>query len=296
MNDYRLNLWSNFSKHKTYQSLSEIYTSIRDGTYKNEIQRIRTFLKDGDVESSKKEKNELLAFTTTGIFHDKRRRKSENLIKYNGLVVLDIDKLKNHDEVDKVFSKATQIEETKMVFISPSGLGIKIVVETNNTNPNLHTTVYKKVVEYYQKELKVEFDTQTCDIARLCFVSYHENAYLNLESKILEIPQEETKVATLEKDDDTFNLSMEIAIGFTENFQKFTENNRNNFIALLAKNCCGYGLNKNLVLDYCIKKYVEDGFNEQEVSYIVSNSYKTNQFGKWKASLNKQLLIRKNKL
>ncbi|MCT4318806.1 BT4734/BF3469 family protein [Elizabethkingia anophelis] len=295
MNDYRLNLWSNFSKHKTYQSLSEIYTSIRDGTYKNEIQRIRTFLKDEDVESSKKEKNELLAFTTTGIFHDKRSRKSENLIKYNGLVVLDIDKLKNHDEVDMVFSKAIQIEESKMVFVSPSGLGIKIIVETNNTNPNLHTQVYKKVVEYYQKILELEFDTQTCDIARLCFVSYDENAYLNLESKILEIPQEEeTKVATLERvGNDTFNLSMEIAIEFTENLQKFTENNRNNFVALLAKNCCGYGLNQNLVLDYCTKKYVEDGFDEQEVSYIVSNSYKTNQFGKWKARLNKQLLSRK---
>ncbi|OPC00745.1 hypothetical protein BAS10_00470 [Elizabethkingia meningoseptica] len=293
MNDYRLNLWSDFSKHKTYLPLSEIYVNIRDGTYKNEIQRIRTFLNDGEVESAKKEKNELLAFTTTGIFHNKRSRKSENLIKYNGLVVLDIDKLKNHDEVDKVFNKAILVEETKMVFRSPSGLGIKIIVETNNTNPNLHTTVYKKVVEYYQKELEVEFDTQTCDIARLCFVSYDENAYWNLESKILEIPQEETKVTTLEKDDDKFNLSMEIAIGFTENFQKFTENNRNNFVALLAKNCCGFGLNKNLVLDYCIENYVEDGFDEQEVSNIVSNSYKLNPFGKWKGSLNKQLLSRK---
>ncbi|MCL1663328.1 hypothetical protein M2T78_03625 [Elizabethkingia ursingii] len=293
MNDYRLNLWNDFSKHKTYQSLSEIYVNIRDGTYKNEIQRIRTFLYDGEVESAKKEKNELLAFTTTGIFHNKRSRKSENLIKYNGLVVLDIDKLKNHDEVDKVFNKAILVEETKMVFRSPSGLGIKIIVETNNTNPNLHTTVYKKVVEYYQKILGVEFDTQTCDIARLCFVSYDENAYWNLESKILEIPQEETKVTTLEKDDDKFNLSMEIAIEFTGNLQKFTENNRNNFVSLLAKNCCGYGLNQNLVLDYCIKKYVEDGFDEQEVSYIVSNSYERNQFGKWKARLNKQLLSRK---
>lgn len=144
--------------------------------------------------------------------------------------------------------------------------------------------------------MEVEFDTQTCDIARLCFVSYDENAYWNLESKILEITQEETKVTTLEKDDDKFNLSMEIAIGFTENFQKFTENNRNSFVALLTKNCCGYGLNQNLVLDYCIKNYAEEGFDEPEVSYIVSNSYKRNKLGQWKASLNKQLLSRKNKL
>lgn len=68
MNDYRLNLWSNFSKHKTYQSLSEIYVNIRDGTYKNEIQRIRTFLYDGEVESAKKEKKRTFSVYYNGNF------------------------------------------------------------------------------------------------------------------------------------------------------------------------------------------------------------------------------------
>lgn len=295
MSDYRINIWGEFVNHMEYKYLSEIFSDIKSGVYEEKIKKIRTLLLDGDIESSNKLKKELLGFTTSGIFYFNKSRKQENLLKYNGLVILDIDYLKNYGEVDMIFEKIIRIEETKMAFRSSSGLGIKIIVETNNNDPNKHTIVYKEVVKYYQVILGVEFDTKTCDIARLCFVSYDENAYLNLESKIFEVSiiEESKDTKPVKTNDKLFELKMRIIIEFTERLQKFEEGNRNQFIFLLARNCSSYGgIDRELVVEFCIEKYEEDGFDGNEIRNIIIAVYKryNHEFGKWTPKLNKQLI------
>jgi VirE N-terminal domain. len=294
MSDYRINIWGEFVNHIEYKYLSEIFSDIKSGVYEEKIKKIRTLLLDGDIESSNKLKKELLGFTTSGIFYFNKSRKQENLLKYNGLVILDIDYLKNYGEVDMIFEKIIRIEETKMAFRSSSGLGIKIIVETNNNDPNKHAIVYKEVVKYYQVILGVEFDTKTCDIARLCFVSYDENAYLNLESKIFEVSENtEIKIKRPKENvDELFELKMKITVEFTEKYQKFEESNRNQFIYLLSKNCNVYGMKKDLVIDYCLVNYRETGFEEKEIRQTITDAYKNRsfEFGKWKLSLDKKIL------
>lgn len=295
MNVFNLDIWENY-KHSEIKYLFEIYDFIMEGKYKNEIEKIRLLFKKGKKKEADKLKNELPGFTTSGIFDTDRRK--ENLIKYYGLMVLDIDKLESEEEVEQIKEKARNMPETKMAFVSPSGLGLKIIVETNNTDVERHTEVYKELVEYYEKALEVELDSQTCDVARLCFFSYDENAYYNIDSKIFqsevlkntpkkEIRKEikikkEIKIQII-NDLEKYDKVIEEVICFTRKRQNYESGNRNRFVYLLVKNAKLGGVSDDIILEYCLNHYVEDDFIDKEIEDIVKSVYNDEkiEFGKF---------------
>lgn len=295
MNVFNLDVWENY-KHSEIRYLFEICDFIMEGKYKNEIEKIRLLLKKGKKKEADKLKNELPGFTASGIFDTDRRK--ENLIKYYGLMVLDIDKLESEEEVEQIREKAKKMPETKMAFVSPSGLGLKIIVETNNTDVERHTEVYKELVEYYEKALEVKLDSQTCDVARLCFFSYDENAYYNIDSEIFrsevlkntpkkEIRKEikikkEVKIQII-NDLEKYNKVIEEVVYFTGKRQKYESGNRNRFVYLLIKNAKLGGVSDDIILEYCLNHYVEDDFIDKEIEDIVKSVYNDEkiEFGKF---------------
>ena len=180
MNNYQIDVWENYDEQVGYLNFENILLAIKEGEFKSEITEIRNFLKENNKNKSDELKKRLLGFTVSAIFDEKRRK--ERVIKYYGVMVLDIDNLKDEEEIERIKKEIEKIEYTKMVFVSPSGLGLKIIVETNNTDVERHTEVYKELVKYYKNQLKVEFDSQTCDVSRLCFFSYDETAYYNCKN------------------------------------------------------------------------------------------------------------------
>ena len=180
MNNYQIDVWENYDEQVGYLNFENILLAIKEGEFKSEITEIRNFLKENNKNKSDELKKRLLGFTVSAIFDEKRRK--ERVIKYYGVMVLDIDNLKDEEEIERIKKEIEKIEYTKMVFVSPSGLGLKIIVETNNTDVERHTEVYKELVKYYENQLNVEFDSQTCDVSRLCFFSYDETAYYNCKN------------------------------------------------------------------------------------------------------------------
>lgn len=144
-------------------------------------------------------------------------------------------------------------------------------------------------------------DIKTCDVSRLCFLSYDPNIYYNPNSIIFnvnELDNESSKnkeilskvnIEENDVDDSTFELQMKCVFEFTSNLQKFEDGNRNSFVYLFAKNSNSFGLNMYLVRKYCKENFVENGFSVEEVSRTVKSSYENNKemSGKWKLVLNK---------
>ena len=268
MNNYQIDVWENYNEQLGYLSLENVFFAIKEAEFKSEITEIRNCLKENHKNKSDELKNSLLGFTVSAIFDEKRRK--ERVIKYYGVMVLDIDNLKDEEEVERIKKEIEKIEYTKMVFVSPSGLGLKIIVETNNTDVERHTEVYKELVNYYGNQLNVEFDSQTCDVSRLCFFSYDETAYYNCESKIF-ISKKEKKMMEnkVVSNGGEYNKVIERIIEFTKRKQRYVKGNRNRFVYLLVKNSKLGGVPEEIIREFCINNYVEKDFPVKEIESIM---------------------------
>ena len=293
MNNYQIDVWANYNEQVRYLNFENILLAIKEGEFKSEITEIRNSLKENNKNKSDELKNRLSGFTVSAIFDEKRRK--ERVIKYYGVMVLDIDNLKDEEEVERIKKEIEKIEYTKMVFVSPSGLGLKIIVETNNTDVERHTEVYKKLVNYYENQLNVEFDSQTCDVSRLCFFSYDETAYYNCKSKIF-ISEKDTKEEKkmmenkVVSSDGKYNKVIEEIIEFTKTKQKYEKGNRNRFVYLLVKNSKLGGVPEEIIREFCINNYVEKDFPIEEIESIME-VYNDDEikFGKYKYRYRKLL-------
>ena len=289
MNNYQIDVWKNYNEQAGYQNFENILLAIKEGEFKSEITEIRNSLKENNKNKSNRLKNSLSGFTVSAIFDEKRQK--ERVIKYYGVMVLDIDNLKDEEEVERIKKEIEKIEYTKMVFVSPSGLGLKIIVETNNTDVERHTEVYKELVNYYGNQLNVKFDSQTCDVSRLCFFSYDETAYYNCESKIF-ISKKEKKMMEnkVVSSDGKYNKVIEEIIEFTKTKQKYEKGNRNRFVYLLVKNSKLGGVPEEIIREFCINNYVEKDFPIEEIESIME-VYNDDEikFGKYKYRYRKLL-------
>ena len=289
MNNYQIDVWENYNEQLGYLSLENVFFAIKEAEFKSEITEIRNCLKENHKNKSDELKNSLLGFTVSAIFDEKRRK--ERVIKYYGVMVLDIDNLKDEEEVERIKKEIEKIEYTKMVFVSPSGLGLKIIVETNNTDVERHTEVYKELVNYYGNQLNVEFDSQTCDVSRLCFFSYDETAYYNCESKIF-ISKKEKKMMEnkVVSNGGEYNKVIKRIIEFTKRKQRYVKGNRNRFVYLLVKNSKLGGVPEEIIREFCINNYVEEDFPVEEIESIME-VYNDDEikFGKYKYKYRKLL-------
>jgi hypothetical protein len=186
---YVFNVWRKLDKHWGFTSLYDIHKQIKSSAFSGEINFYRRLKEEKDFKKdhiARSVKFSLISFTPSGIFDETKNRSDESLIEYNGLMVLNINKLESTLKVNEVFKNIIEISYTSLAFISPSGYGVKIIVATNNICPTLHTFCYKKLVKNFEDILKVRLDYGTCDLSSLCFLSYDPNAYFNPNAIIYE--------------------------------------------------------------------------------------------------------------
>ena len=286
MENLKFNFYEDF-RCSRYTHLDEIVNDIKTGTYhRTIIPYIKLFDKEGKTEETKNLKNKIPTFIISGMF-SKFGRKIENLRIYHGWMVLDIDGIKDEETYQIIFEKVKNILYTMVAFRSPSG-GMKIIVQTNNKDVNKHSEQYKKLVNYYEEKLDVEFDTSTCDVSRLCFYSYDDQIFYNKEAKVLNF-EEINNVNTVVENADILALEMQEMIEFTEKRQKYKVGNRNNFIKLFSLNCSNHGIEESNTLEFCLSRFVEEDFDEYEITLTIKNSYEKNsdKFGEWRNRLNK---------
>jgi len=275
-------IFKNFTQPVENKSLMLIAKDIASDKYKAEITEIRSLLAHGKKEEADTKKKKLLAFTPSAVFEEKRQMPF--LKMYNGFVHLDFDKL-TPEQLQAAFAIISSIPYTFVCFISPSGNGLKVLIEVNTGLVN-HEQAYLQVTQFYEKATGLKADPSCKDVTRLCFVSYDPNLYKNIANdkfivklpntiltptaKVAQpIPQVSIKETTEPEDLNTAFIFTQ-QVQFTNQKETYAEGNRNKYIYLLASNCNRAGLLQSDTQNLCEKNY---DLSSAEIKTAVDSAY-----------------------
>ena len=269
-----ISIFKNHYKYQKDANFQEIFQRIQNGEFKSAVGKIRQKLEDGKDEEASNLKKALPAFTTSGSFL--KGRQADLITTYSQCIILDIDKL-DSSTLQTVKDKASLAPYTFCAFISPSGIGIKVIIQTN-ADLSQHAQAYVQLCEYYEKALEVTIDQSGKDVSRLCYFSYDPDIIIHPDALIFEVvPQPTAEELPLDKkpepNESNWSKQFNEAIVFTEKIQTYQEGNRNNFIHLLACNCNRKGIPEADVSEFIKSRY---DLSEAEIETSVKSAYKNN--------------------
>jgi hypothetical protein len=244
----------------------EVYNRIKQGNPEliGKIKKLRA----GDTDS----KMQLMAIMFNGTFSE---RKDDGLIQHSGLCVLDFDKYPDAKTLKAERKRLMDCPYVYMMFTSPSGNGLKVVIRTPESTKFEHKRRFEAYKEYINSDY---FDVANSNVSRVCFESYDPDAYLNEFCEVFQgITQdkgyhkaEKIAVLPIANEDRIIELIMKF------NHGKF-EDGRNNWTYKVACCMCEYGVDKYAAKNYLLQ-YQQDGFESNEINYTVENAYKSSNF------------------
>lgn len=277
---------------ETYD-IDKVLDIIKNDSYflvKSKVDAIRTNL--GMKDELKKK---LPVLCCNGIFSE---RNSNRLQQYSSFTVLDFD----HIEASKMNEFGEWIKTFPCVyasFVSPSGLGYKVVVVHDNFDPNRHEDLYCQLLDMFQCS---ETDDSTKDIARGNYLSYDSSLWINpspipfhyepktekakVEHKTETIVKDENGNDTIVYDEDPVNhflnmlshqvVSDESVIRMLRKVWTgdSLKRGRNNTALSYAGVLCKAGVEKNLA-----KELIEELIPNFDITEIVDYAYEKNIFG-----------------
>lgn len=271
-------IFKGFNNPVENKSLIILTKEIKEGKYKEQVVQVTQLATQGNKEEADKLKKLLPAFTPSGTFEG--GRKLEYLTQYSRFIILDLDKLAP-DDLQAAFQKAAAISYTFCCFRSPSGNGIKILIEVTSTQ-EYHLQAYNQVADYYEQHIGLPIDRSGKDITRLCFVSYDPETYRNINNEKFPViidgrlqtqkqePKPEIKITKPEAEGNQYALAFDMQIQFTNQKEQYGPNNRNNYIYLLASNCNRAGIPEQDTLQLCVENFDLDS---KEIKASVSSAY-----------------------
>jgi len=199
-------------KEITNISLFDELRNIKNGEYKTIIAKCREAYAAGNVNSYNNLKTTLPSVTFSGIFNN--IRKSANLIFYNNILVIDIDKL-NSGDINNIKEILKADDYILSIWISPSGRGLKGLIKIQGS-PQDHKISFKKIVDYYKSKYNIDIDRSGSDITRLCFTSWDKDIHYNENAKVFEYI-ETSILSTPKKNESNFVSSVFIKSDNTRN-------------------------------------------------------------------------------
>jgi Virulence-associated protein E/VirE N-terminal domain/Domain of unknonw function from B. Theta Gene description (DUF3874) len=268
-------IFKNFNEVVEHKTLLTILDEIKTGKYKPGIVYLRKSLAENKTEAYNKAKKSLPAFTPSAKFVG--GRKLEFLAEYSKCIILDIDKL-NEKDLQNASHLANQSEFTFASFISPSGNGLKILVNINTDKAN-HKEAFLLVQAHYESILKLEIDKSGKDVTRLCFYSFDENLYLNENASVfdsepkqivIENEMQQSQTADIGPSTLDFRLLYEHCIKFTEKKVQYANGSRNVFVHQLACNMNRKAVPMDIALNFIQTDF---NFDDKEVSQAITSAY-----------------------
>ena len=168
----------NPAPHDRYD-LTQIVGGVRQNAgWKATTERLRK-LKSQDEDKYKALKEKAFAFTPSGVFS---YRNNQSLNTHALVMSLDFDGFTMTDEAIAFRDQLARLPETTLAFISPSGLGVKVLIRLHSpTTEANHHSAWRAVKDFTEKVrgFDVPPDKFAKDISRLCFISHDPDAYHN---------------------------------------------------------------------------------------------------------------------
>lgn len=167
---------SNITPH-SQTTLVQIFNAIKGNYYEERTSNLRAFA-DGKLARLYKAQH-FDYCTFSGVF---TIRNDKSLVKHSGLLCIDFDHL---NSVEILFKSLLQDDyfDTQLLFRSPSGDGLKWVIQINPPLSDLgsfsHGEYFAAVANYIRQAYGVEVDKSGRDLSRACFLPHDPNAYIN---------------------------------------------------------------------------------------------------------------------
>lgn len=245
---------------------------IRNGASKEQIKAYRETY-------DPKIKNKLPGYCFSGTFST---RNANNLIQHSGLITLDFDGYNSEKETEEYKEKMKLYPFVYSAFISPSGLGLKVLVKIP-PEPENHKAYFKAL----QTKLKDKhFDISGSDVSRFCFESYDPDIYINEDCEVWTIKEEEehenigidrkTVVVPLESEN---QIIQRLQTWFDRKYT-FSKGQRNNVLFIFASALNDFGIVQSTAKSY-LSSYCSDSFTEKRLFTTIESAYKrgSNNFG-----------------
>ena len=153
-------------------TLADAYEYITGPTAVSRTHELRS---KTDIKEARKFKSEKFDYCTfSGLFS---KRSDQALVQHSGLLCLDFDHLTNLEEVRQWLLNDDYLE-TQLLFTSPSGNGLKWIVEIDLTKAS-HLDYFLGIQNYLKLTYNLEIDPSGKDICRACFLPHDPNCYIN---------------------------------------------------------------------------------------------------------------------
>ena len=164
-------------------SLLDAYKVIRGNRYKARTTELRSILsplpsREGSGESLEKasryKRTNFDYVTFSGVF---AKRSDSALITHSGFLTLDFDHVSNLKALKETLL-ADSYFETELMFVSPSGNGLKWIISIN-VDQCAHQRWFLAVEAYLKTKYGLEVDQSGKDISRACFLPHDPEVYIN---------------------------------------------------------------------------------------------------------------------
>ena len=153
-------------------TLIDVYDYIIGPTAVNRTRELRS---KTDIKEARQYKSKHFDYCTfSGKFNS---RAEKDLVQHSGLLCLDFDHLKNLEEVRQQLLNDDYLE-TQLLFISPSGNGLKWIVEIELSKAS-HLDYFLGIQNYLKLDYGLSIDPSGKDICRACFLPHDPNCYIN---------------------------------------------------------------------------------------------------------------------
>ena len=158
--------------------------------------RIRSYMEDETISEEEKlerldrAKKNLPSVTFSGKFS---KNGSDFLETGSGMIVLDFDKIGTDEDVKKAKDLLIEKSDPVLVFISPSGRGLKAVyrvsIDEKLDYRVQHKAYFDYLTSYFKNEMNLKNDTSGSNLNRMCFMNSDPEVYFKentQEFKLLE--------------------------------------------------------------------------------------------------------------
>lgn len=158
--------------------LVTVYNYIRQDYAKEATKYLRS-IKNHDEAQRFKMLN-FITMTPGGAFS---YRNANHLNRHSGLMVIDIDGIASQKRLFEVRDLLLHdpVFETELLFISPSGNGLKWIICVGPQDKDSHSKTFAMVSQYLACAYGIEADPSGSDVSRLCYLPHDPECYINPE-------------------------------------------------------------------------------------------------------------------
>ena len=251
-----------------YRDVSIIIERIKQGASQEIVRTIRS---EKDKSKRNQLKQSLPAICFSGKF---TKRNDASLTEHSGLICLDFDGYETDKLLLEEKENLTKDRYVYSVFISPSGLGLKVLIKIP-----AEAETHKQFFNSLQHHFNSPYFDETCkNLSRVCYESYDPLIYINEQSSVFnQIKEQEYQEVVKHKDIQTIpitdeNKIVDILVKWWERKYGLKSGERNNNVYILASAFNDFGINKTLA-EYIMSNFVSSDFPQSEIKRTIHSAY-----------------------